>query len=100
MTDSGAVNGLPPHLTLDEVPEAKPNWRHQWLYSVIPIGRKTEAWYNSPTTPQIDYPLVAFLTGFCRNCGRAFSQEIPVNDFGYYRETAMSIPQDGCLPPQ
>lgn len=104
-----ATNGLPPHLSLDEVPEATPefNFKHQWLYSVVPVSRKFESWsYNSDGTnnTSIEFPLVPFLTGFCRVCGKAFSQEIPMegeyyNNTGKYLETIMDIPQWGCADP-
>lgn len=82
-----AINGLPPHLSEADVPEAAPVWRHMWLYSMLPLGDGA-GW------------LEGYLTGYCKNCGRAFSQLIPTDKDGAYIETAMDIPQDGCLPPK
>ncbi len=70
---------------------------HNWLYSVVPVGVRTSVW-NSVGTEEVIYPLVPFLTGYCRNCGRAFSKLIPF-DTSYYVETPMNVPKEGCLPP-
>ena len=83
---SEPINGLPPHLSQEEIPEAKEEVviRHQWLYSVVPVGRGNA--------------LAAYLTGFCRGCGRAFSQRIPTAD-KVYLESVMDVPQFGCIDP-
>lgn len=87
--ESKLVNGLPPHLSVDEVPEASGDviWKHQWLYSAVPVSLGESS------------RLGAYLTGFCRNCGRAFSQRIPTSYNTNYNETIMGVPQYGCVDP-
>lgn len=93
---NGPINGVPPHLKEEDVPEAKPEWRHQWLYSAIPVSEEYVWWQNG--MEQKDFLLQPFLTGYCRNCGKAFSQKIQHNSWGY-SETIMNIPQTGCVGP-
>jgi len=85
---------------------ATPQWLHNWLYSVVPVAVKQTdtAWQYessgaSTSITQIDYPLFPYLTGYCRNCGRAFSQRIPSSDYGYI-ETQMSVAKFGCVGPE
>jgi hypothetical protein len=84
-----AINGLPPHLSEKDVPEAAVEWRHQWLYSMIPVGIRHGN----------NYPLIPYLTGYCRNCGKGFSQRINFLETGGYNETIMNVPQTGCIGP-
>lgn len=64
-------------------PEPAPqNYAHRWLYSVVPA-------YDKEAT--------IFLSGFCPNCSRVFSVEIPRGVAGAYRETATIVPRWGCV---
>lgn len=97
-----AINGLPPHLSEKDVPEAAVEWRHQWLYSMIPVGIGLPTWaYGSDNSAvsTTEYPLQPYLTGYCRNCGKGFSQKINYLDTGGYVETIMDVPQTGCVGP-
>lgn len=79
------------------------NWVHNWLYSVVPVSEQkidsTINPYNGYGMYKTNYPLGAYLTGYCRNCRRAFSQPIPC-DSSKYVETQMSIPIYGCVRPR
>lgn len=69
---------------------------HNWLYSVVPARVGQDAVYtgaNYALTPSLEI----YLAGYCRNCGRAFSQPIPYG--GYYIETNLNIPKEGCVGP-
>lgn len=94
-----------------DIAKAEPQFMHNWLYSVVPVSERI-AEYKTKTIPvnsayevvrevhnqEISYPLGAYLTGYCRNCRRAFSQPIPC-DAGKYVETQMDIPVFGCVAP-
>lgn len=68
---------------------------HNWLYSVVPVGIAT--YWNTLDNQSVQYPLLPFLTGYCRNCGRAFSKKIPFDPSGYYLESAMDVRKEGCI---
>ncbi len=95
-TNGGPVNGLPPHLTVEDVPEAvgEELYEHRWLYSVIPIGVRTEQRDGS-----IDYPLQGFLTGYCKVCDTVFSRIIPTGRYGNYTDEKANVPRYGCVSP-
>lgn len=76
---------------------------HNWLYSVVPVGTKEtdSVWKNNGTDYEnvVNYPLGAYLTGYCRNCGKAFSELIPSNPYSY-TETQMHVNKFGCVGPE
>ena len=72
---------------------------HNWLYSVVPVGveRTVRDYGGGVTTEKMKFPLVAYLTGFCRECRKAFSAPIPNGHT--YVETQMEVPVYGCVKP-
>lgn len=99
---------LPEAHGIVEEKEEDANYAHNWLYSVVPIGiLQKESFYKeypsgqggtlSVWETQLDYPLAAYLTGFCRECRKAFSHPIP-HEYGYL-ETQMEVPYYGCVKP-
>lgn len=81
-----------------EQPPEEQVWYHNWLYSVVPISERREDWgLSDKPQPIINYPLYAYLTGYCRNCNKAFSKRI--DTLGYYSETDMEVPKEGCVAP-
>lgn len=81
---------LPPTEELSGgIEEVEENYRHNWLYSVLPVGEQL------------------YLCGYCRICDNAFSRIIP-----HYTEyvagknhldilvTKMDVPKWGCVNPQ
>lgn len=100
MTDLKETLDFPSSL-VEEYREAttqEPVYLHNWLYSVVPVSVRVEEWRAD--TIQVDYPLFAYLTGYCRNCNRAFSMQIPTNGYSGYVETQMDIPKEGCVAPR
>jgi len=82
---------------------------HNWLYSVVPVGIEQinhdhreypsgQGGTLSIYAADRQYPLAAYLTGYCRNCGKAFSEPIP---HGYsYVESQMNVNKFGCIGPE
>jgi hypothetical protein len=96
MSDSGAINGLPPHLSEKDVPDEA--WYHNWLYSVVPASTSIWRWGGKESV--LEYPLAVYLAGFCRNCGKGFTQQIPHESTdGVYLETQLQISKTGCVAP-
>jgi hypothetical protein len=61
---------------------------HRFLYSVVPVGESGS--------------FRAYLTGYCPNCGKSFSQLIPVRQGPMEAEilfTTLDVPKYGCLAP-
>ena len=69
---------------------------HRWLYSMVPVtGASHSTW--SGDRYDIHFPIVAALTGYCKYCGKAFSQTIPVDTLsGKYTETILNVERRGC----
>lgn len=74
------------------------DFRHNWLYSVLPVEHLTAYGQKS----------MLMLTGYCRACSNAFSIEIPHNFTTTKNEdieehlpliTNLSIPKWGCVSP-
>lgn len=62
-------------------------WYHNWLYSVVPASVG-------------DTYLYPFLSGYCKNCRKAFTIRLNVDESpGYYSEMELDIPREGCSPP-
>ena len=97
---TGPINGLPPHLKIEDVPEAQ-EWLHNWLYSVVPAATKAEWWDSSSGNSAYhkDFPLSIYLAGYCRNCGKGFTQQIPHANSSTYQEIQLQVPKTGCVGP-
>lgn len=91
-------NGLPDKITAKwptvstEPVASKQIFYHNWLYSVVPA--RASEWQTPDNYPPIDI----YLTGYCRNCGRAFSSPIPYGDS--YMEAPMNVQREGCINPE
>lgn len=91
-------NGLPDKITAKwptvstEPVVSKQIFYHNWLYSVVPA--RMSGWQVPNNTAQIDI----YLTGYCRNCGRAFSA--PIQYGSEYLETTMNVKKEGCISPE
>jgi hypothetical protein len=81
-----------PQEVLESVPQDE--FKHAWLYSVIPIGVRAEG-----RRGEVDYPLRGFLTGYCRNCDNMFSVQLPTERYGKYVTEKAGVPQFGCVNP-
>ena len=85
---------FPQAINVDDIPKGE--YLHNWLYSVVPVSK------NYPTYSDGRYLsdgyLQAYLTGYCKNCNNAFSEQIPTDAFGSYLQTHMDIPKTGCVP--
>lgn len=95
------TNGLPPHLSAEKVAE-KADLLHNWLWSVVPVAQSRETWsYRSDGSNKstLQFPLKAYLVGYCRNCNNGFSQEVPTNETGAALVTQLDIPKYGCVLP-
>lgn len=80
--------------------EEEVNYVHNWLYSVVPVGVRQSVIQRDNTGFQYEkteFPLAAYLTGFCRECRKAFSIQIPHGR--EYVETQMQVPVYGCVKP-
>lgn len=88
---------LPPFMAgnVEKDIQEEPVFLHNWLYSVVPSSK----YYNHYTSdkPEVDFPFYAFLVGYCRNCGKAFSQEVPTLQSGAYLETQLQVAKEGCV---
>jgi len=80
---------------LPKIEEAE--WVHNWLYSMIPVSFITE---TTGMAPHFITPMRAYLTGFCKNCRKVFSQEIPAREDGSYLEIISNVPVYGCVGPE
>jgi hypothetical protein len=77
-----------------EEKEEEVQYKHNWLYSVLPITRRTLG-YNKETLKDC-----LMLTGYCRACDNAFSVEIPQDEhYGILKIKEMRIPKWGCVGP-
>lgn len=88
-----------PHaINVDKFPDKIPpkEYLHNWLYSVVPASR-TEFVFGEPSYVP-NSSLSIFLAGYCKNCNKVFSVQIPTFDTGEYREMRTNIPKTGCVP--
>lgn len=97
---------LPPFMATnapEEIEVQEEVWYHNWLYSVNPGSKQVQAgWDSQNLSSHYEYPLYIFLVGYCKNCGKGFTQEIPHNmdQYSYgYQEHQLQVNKTGCVPP-
>lgn len=72
---------------------APEQWRHNWLYSVLPITN-----YRKDFKPPPHDGL--YLTGYCKTCQQVFSVKIPHDSADALTVvTQLDIPRWGCASP-
>lgn len=88
--------GLPPHLSDEDIlNKVEPQViKHNWIYSLVPVGERTERWDSERA--YVDYPLVAALAGYCKQCNQAFSVYLRTDYQGSLKLQDVGIPKDGC----
>lgn len=74
--------------------QAKQDFRHNWLYSVVPVFIDTNSAYQTNVSGTV------LLVGYCKICDQSFAKHIPWdNNPSYLRLTKMDIPKWGCVDP-
>ncbi len=93
-----AENGIPSHLVESADKKIPTVYYHNWLYSVVPVGKLEQVWHTGAIDGyKPEYPLAAALSGYCRNCNQAFSIFLNTTDTPILQDVA--IPKDGCVGP-
>jgi len=68
--------------------EGTQDYRHNWMYSVVPASASNEYWG-------------IYLSGYCRNCQKAFTVRLPQDTTPTFVTVAqLAIPRWGCVSPQ